>query len=105
MSIARRQFIQASAATGLLASLGLQNAHAQALEQVKIVNGFPAGGSADVTSRRIGEKLGGSAYTKNAAVVENKSVMAPDSVAIFTEFHSHSSTGSSGITIAPSGPA
>ena len=72
MSIARRQFIQASAATGLLASLGLQSAHAQALEQVKIVNGFPAGGSADVTSRRIGEKLGGSAYSKNAAVVENK---------------------------------
>ncbi len=72
MSIARRQFIQASAASTLLASLGLQSAHAQALEQVKIVNGFPAGGSADVTSRRIGEKLGGNAYTKNAAVVENK---------------------------------
>lgn len=72
MSIARRQFIQASAASTLLASLGLQSAHAQGLEQVKIVNGFPAGGSADVTSRRIGDKLGGTAYTKNAAVVENK---------------------------------
>ncbi len=68
----RRHFIQATAATTLLGSLGLQSAHAQNLEQVKIVNGFPAGGSADVTSRRIGEKLGGSAYTKNAAVVENK---------------------------------
>jgi tripartite-type tricarboxylate transporter receptor subunit TctC len=68
----RRHFIQATAATTLLGSLGLQSAHAQNLEQVKSVNGFPAGGSADVTSRRIGEKLGGSAYTKNAAVVENK---------------------------------
>lgn len=68
----RRHFIQATAATTLLGSLGLQSAQAQNLEQVKIVNGFPAGGSADVTSRRIGEKLGGSAYTKNAAVVENK---------------------------------
>lgn len=68
----RRHFIQATAATTLLGSLGLQTARAQGLEQVKIVNGFPAGGSADVTSRRIGEKLGGSAYTKNAAVVENK---------------------------------
>lgn len=68
----RRHFIQATAATTLLGSLGLQSARAQNLEQVKIVNGFPAGGSADVTSRRIGEKLGGSAYTKNAAVVENK---------------------------------
>ena len=42
------------------------------LELVKIVNGFPAGGSADVTSRRIGDKLGNSSYTKNGAVVENK---------------------------------
>ncbi len=68
----RRHFIQASAATTLLGSLGMQTARAQALEQVKIVNGFPAGGSADVTSRRIGEKLGGSAYTRSPAVVENK---------------------------------
>ena len=68
----RRQFIQATTASTLLGSLGLQPARAQGLEQVKIVNGFPAGGSADVTSRRIGEKLGGSVFTKNAAVVENK---------------------------------
>ena len=61
MNINRRQLIQTSVASTLLASLGLQHAHAQALEQVKIVNGFPAGGSADVTSRRIGEKLGGTA--------------------------------------------
>ena len=72
MNLQRRQLIQATAGTALLGSLGLHSAHAQGLEQVKIVNGFPAGGSADVTSRRIGEKLGGTAYCKNAAVVENK---------------------------------
>ncbi|MEY4693946.1 MAG: hypothetical protein RLZZ95_395 [Pseudomonadota bacterium] len=42
------------------------------IEQVKIVNGFPAGGTADATSRRVGDKLAGSPYSKNAAVVENK---------------------------------
>ena len=69
----RRQFVQATAGTAALSLLGLQQpAWAQALEQVKIINGFPVGGSADTTSRRVGEKLGPSAYTKNAAVVENK---------------------------------
>ena len=67
----RRQFIQSSAA---LAALGpfAGSAFAQALEAVKFVNGFPAGGTADATSRRIGDKIGGSAYSRNAAVVENK---------------------------------
>ena len=71
----RRQFIQASTATALLGTLSLP-AFAQAnslpLDLVKIINGFPVGGSADTTSRRVGEKLGGSSYTKNPAVVENK---------------------------------
>jgi tripartite-type tricarboxylate transporter receptor subunit TctC len=70
----RRQFIQYSAAATALGGLGLhsQPALAQAFEQVRIINGFPAGGTADVTSRRVGDKLGGSAYSRNAAVVENK---------------------------------
>lgn len=42
------------------------------LDQVKIVCGFPAGGTADTTSRRVGDKLAGSAYARNPAVVENK---------------------------------
>jgi tripartite-type tricarboxylate transporter receptor subunit TctC len=68
----RRHFVQTSA-LGLLAPLTSPlSAWAQALEQVKIVNGFPAGGTADGTSRRIGDKFAGTAYTKNAAVVENK---------------------------------
>lgn len=69
----RRQFIQATSSAAFLGAVGVP-AFAQALplEQVKIINGFPVGGSADTTSRRIGEKLGPSAYTKNAALVENK---------------------------------
>ena len=68
----RRQFVQASASATLLGALGTHSVLAQALEQVKIINGFPAGGTADATSRRVADKLGGTAYTKNGAVVENK---------------------------------
>ena len=42
------------------------------IEQVKIVCGFPAGGTADTTSRRVADKLGGSGYSRNNGVVENK---------------------------------
>ena len=68
----RRQFTQASLSAALLTALGSQSGWAQALEQVKIINGFPAGGTADATSRRVADKLGGTAYTKNGGVVENK---------------------------------
>ena len=68
----RRQFTQAAAGLAALGALTPFAARAQALEQVKIINGFPAGGTADATSRRIGDRLGGTAYTKNAAVTENK---------------------------------
>ena len=71
----RRHFIQTSAALSAV-GLGLAPltsfAQSLPLEQVKIINGFPVGGSADATSRRVGEKLGPSTYTKNAAVVDNK---------------------------------
>jgi tripartite-type tricarboxylate transporter receptor subunit TctC len=67
----RRHFVQAIATLGAAGSLP-SLAFAQGFEQVKIINGFPAGGTADATSRRIGDKLGGTAYTKNGAVVENK---------------------------------
>lgn len=72
----RRQFIQTALAPVAMGALAPFSAFAQSgslpLELVKIVNGFPAGGSADVTSRRIGDKLGNSSYTKNGALVENK---------------------------------
>lgn len=67
----RRQFIQSAAALGVAGSFPL-GAFAQAFESLKIVNGFPAGGTADATARRVAEKLAGTAYVKTAAVVENK---------------------------------
>ena len=68
----RRQFTHATAGLAALGALSPCAARAQAIDLVKIVNGFPAGGTADATSRRVGERLAGSGYTKNAAVVENK---------------------------------
>jgi tripartite-type tricarboxylate transporter receptor subunit TctC len=67
----RRHFLQSAAALTAAGTLPLA-ASAQGFEAVKIINGFPAGGTADATARRIAERLGGTAYTKNPAVVENK---------------------------------
>jgi tripartite-type tricarboxylate transporter receptor subunit TctC len=43
----------------------------QPLEVVKIVTGFPPGGTSDTLCRRVAEKLRGGAYTKSA-LVDNK---------------------------------
>ena len=70
----RRRFIQGSAASAIMGGFGLP-AFAQSglpIEQVRIYYGFPAGSSGDIVARRVGEKIAGSAYTKNAAVVENR---------------------------------
>lgn len=64
----RRQFVLAGAAAGALPFASF----AQGFEAPKIINGFPAGGTADATARRIGERMGNTAYAKTAAVVENK---------------------------------
>ena len=71
----RREFTQASVSAAILGALGTQSVFAQAslpLEQVKIYFGFPAGSSGDIVARRVGEKMAGSGYAKNAAVVDNK---------------------------------
>jgi tripartite-type tricarboxylate transporter receptor subunit TctC len=71
----RREFTQASLSAAVLGALGASAAWAQPslpLEQVKIFFGFPAGSSGDIVARRVGDKLSGSGYTKNGAVVENK---------------------------------
>ncbi|HSV51973.1 MAG TPA: Bug family tripartite tricarboxylate transporter substrate binding protein [Burkholderiaceae bacterium] len=68
----RRQFVQSAGAAAALAALAPFAAFAQTLEQVKILYGFPPGSAGDSVARRVGEKLAGSGYTKNAAVVENK---------------------------------
>lgn len=67
----RRQFLQSAASLGALSALPL-GAFAQGFEAPKIINGFPAGGTADATARRVGEKMGGTAYARTPAVVENK---------------------------------
>jgi tripartite-type tricarboxylate transporter receptor subunit TctC len=67
----RRHFLQALAGT---AAFGLAplSALAQALDQVKIMYGFPAGSAGDSVARRVAEKLGGTPYSKNPGYVENK---------------------------------
>ncbi len=73
--ISKRRFLQSTsslAALGTFSALAPLSAQAQALEQVKIVNGFPAGGTADTTSRRVAERIGGTAFSKAAGIVENK---------------------------------
>lgn len=68
----RRQFTLSVGAMAGLASLSPLAALAhQQLDIVRIINGFPAGGTADATSRRVAEKMTGSSYTR-AAVVENR---------------------------------
>jgi tripartite-type tricarboxylate transporter receptor subunit TctC len=69
MSITRRQVIQSAGASAFLAGLG-QTAFAQAVENLKIVTGFAAGGTSDTTCRRVATRMApGYAST---AVVENK---------------------------------
>jgi tripartite-type tricarboxylate transporter receptor subunit TctC len=72
MTTTRRRFVQTTASLGALGALSPWAALAQSFDSVKIINGFPAGGTADATSRRVAEKLGGSSYSKGAGVVENK---------------------------------
>ncbi|MDB5930827.1 MAG: hypothetical protein JWR60_2534 [Polaromonas sp.] len=68
----RRHFIQTLGSAAALAALSPLAVRAQGLEQVKILYGFPPGSAGDSVARRVGEKLAGSGYTRNAAVVENK---------------------------------
>jgi len=67
----RRHFVQSAASLAALGAFPL-GTFAQSFDSVKIINGFPAGGTADSTSRRVAEKIGGSAYSRGAGVVENK---------------------------------
>ncbi|WP_418130296.1 Bug family tripartite tricarboxylate transporter substrate binding protein [Variovorax sp. 375MFSha3.1] len=72
MSFTRRQILQTTSASALLASIG-QNVFAQAttnIETATIVTGFAAGGTSDTTCRRLATKLGGD-YAKTV-VVENR---------------------------------
>lgn len=68
MSIQRREFI---VATGAAALGGWSTvAHAQTVDTLKVICGFPPGGTTDAVSRRVADKLRGT-YAKNT-IVENK---------------------------------
>ena len=66
-SITRRQALALAAAA--VPAFGVR---AQGFEQPKFLYGFPAGSSGDIACRRVADRVGGSAYAKNAAIVENK---------------------------------
>lgn len=67
----RRQFVQATASLGFLSTLA-GALRAQGLEAPRIVVGFPAGGTADHTSRLVADRLGGTAFARTPGVVDNK---------------------------------
>jgi tripartite-type tricarboxylate transporter receptor subunit TctC len=70
MTLTRRQTLALAA---LATGVGLPwRAQAQAFEQPKFLYGFPAGSSGDIAARRVAERVGGSAYAKNPALVENR---------------------------------
>lgn len=72
----RRALLQAALGATTLGATTLGTfplaALAQALDQVKIYYGFPAGSAGDSVARRVGEKLAGTPYTKSAAIVDNR---------------------------------
>ena len=71
MSVNRREFVQRSVALATLSSMGYAlPAEAQAIDTLKVVTGFPPGGTSDTTCRRLAEKLRGT-YAKNT-LVENR---------------------------------
>jgi len=67
----RRHFLHALGGAAALGALAPLSALAQALDQVKIMYGFPAGSAGDSVARRVAEKIAGTAYCKGA-FVENK---------------------------------
>lgn len=70
MTLSRRHWLQSSAAASFLAAIG-QQAFAQAqVESLKIVTGFPPGGTSDTICRRVAERMA-PGYAR-AAFVENK---------------------------------
>jgi len=68
MAIQRRTLLTGAAALAA-APLALR---AQGFDQPRFLYGFPAGSAGDIACRRVAERIGGSAYARNAAVVENK---------------------------------
>jgi tripartite-type tricarboxylate transporter receptor subunit TctC len=70
MSVTRRDILQASAATVLSGVAARASAQAAAFETVKVITGFPPGGTSDTICRRVASKLA-PGYGKTV-VVENR---------------------------------
>ena len=71
----RREFLQTTVGAAIVGSTAFQQSWAQSglpIEQVKVLYGFPPGSSGDICARRVAEKFGGSAYSKNAGVIDSK---------------------------------
>lgn len=71
MTFTRRDILQRLSAGLALSTFG-RHALADPIEQVKIFYGFPAGSAGDVACRRVADKLAGTPYSRNVAVVENR---------------------------------
>lgn len=70
MTTRRRDFLQGTAALTVLAACGLSRAQGAALEQARILVGFPPGGGTDGAARRVAEGIRGP-YAA-IVLVENK---------------------------------
>ncbi len=70
LSVSRRHLLQASAATALLSPLARALAQAAPFDTVKILTGFPPGGTSDTICRRVAAKMA-PGYGKSV-VVENR---------------------------------
>jgi tripartite-type tricarboxylate transporter receptor subunit TctC len=71
MNLTRRQSLLLASAAAAGATWPLR-ARAQGIDQPKFFYGFPAGSAGDIACRRVADRMAGTAYAKNAAVVENK---------------------------------
>jgi len=70
MPLSRRTLLQAGSTLPLVGALAASRAQQAAFEQVKVVTGFPPGGTSDTICRRVAAKLA-PGYGKSA-VVENR---------------------------------
>ena len=66
----RRHFLQAALAVSAAAALGAPARAQQRIDTLRVLCGYPPGGSVDVVSRRLAERLG-KGYAR-ATLVENK---------------------------------
>jgi tripartite-type tricarboxylate transporter receptor subunit TctC len=71
MHLTRRQTLSLAAAAAVPSAWPVAG-YAQGIEQPKILYGFPPGSAGDICARRVAERMGGTAYAKNAPVVENR---------------------------------